>query len=160
MSEVTRRFGGDVPIEVDTRLIEATHSYANASRAEALLLDAHKLDPTCLPVYFALYKFYFYSRRLLDAERIVRAALREAATQAEIDSDWSILNRESANWDDVNGAAHFYLFSLKALAFIRLRLEDYDEADELLNKVAELDHHDGIGASVIDSLAKSVSPLH
>lgn len=151
------RFGGRVPDVVDRRLLEASRSYANASRAESLLLDAHKLDPECLPVYFALYKFYFYSNRLADAEQIVLAALATAARQAGIAADWSALSPRSAAWNDTSTPAHFYLFSLKALAFIRLRLGRPEEAQELLTKLAELDLADGVGASVVRSLTTAIS---
>lgn len=141
-----------MPAVVDGRLLEAARSYTNTSRAESLLLDAHKLDPECLPVYFALYKFYFYRRRLADAEQVVTAALRTAARQAGIAADWSALSPRSAVWSDTNSPAHFYLFSLKALAFIRLRLGRLVEAQELLTKLSELDSADGVGASVVRSL--------
>jgi tetratricopeptide (TPR) repeat protein len=157
MEASTTRFGGQVPAALDRRLLEASRSYADTSRAESLLLDAHKLDPECLPVYFALYKFYFYSHRLADAEQIVLAALATAARQAGIAADWSTLSPRSTAWNDTSGPAHFYLFSLKALAFIRLRLGRPEEAQELLTKLAELDSADGVGASVVRSLATAIS---
>ncbi len=126
-------------------------------RIESLLLDALERDAECLPAYFALYKFYFYSRRLTDAERVVLSALEAAARQARMPADWSLLSPESAEWHDTAGPAHFYLFSLKALAFIRLRLGRRGEASALLEKLAELDSCDSVGASVIRSLASATS---
>lgn len=155
MTDTVARFGGEVAPAIDRHLLDAARSYAYTSRAESLLLDAHKLDPECLPVYFSLYKFYFYSNRLHDAEQIVLAALDTAARQAGIPSDWSSLQADTAAWHDTGGPAHFYLFSLKALAFIRLRLGLTQAADELLNKLLELDTNDTVGSSVVRSLASA-----
>ena len=49
---------------------------------------------------------------------------------------------------------HFYLFSLKALAFIRLRRGDREGCERLLAKLGELDHNDSVGASVIRAFAE------
>lgn len=165
------RFGGPAPAAVDQRLVDAAASYADGALAETLLLEAHTLDPSCLPVYFALYKFYFYKSRLADrtearaavqgrtgcgfadAERIALAALDTAASQAGMPADWRQLTAQSANWTDTRGPQHFYLFSLKALAFIRLRRGRADTAQALLAKLAELDPSDTVGGSVIGSLA-------
>lgn len=157
MNDSTRRFGGEVPPALDRNLQQASQELRNRPRAEALLIEAQVRDPDCLPVYFALYKFYFYSRRLKDAERIVLAALSAAARQAGISSRWQNLTRDSAAWHETSGPAHFYLFSLKALAFIRLRLGRRKQSAQLLMKIAELDPQDTIGASVVGSLASAVS---
>ena len=159
MIEGTSRFGGTVSGALDGRLIEASRSYADSSRAESLLIEALELDRQCLPVYFALYEFYFYSARLLDAERIVLAALKTAARQAGIPSDWSTLSPDSAAWGDTRSPAHFYLFTLKALVFIRLRQGHREQATELLEKLATLDSADTIGAGVRSlALATAADP--
>ena len=146
------RFGGIVPPEVDIRLSMAAAAHRDARATEVLLLDAQSIDPTCLPVYFALYKFYFYRSRLAEAERITLQALIAAARQAGISEEWQQLTPCSADWAATDEPQHFYLFSLKALAFIRLRLGRADEARAILAKLAELDPSDTIGASVIRSL--------
>jgi hypothetical protein len=83
----------------------------------------------------------------------VLAAPGFAAAQAGITTDWKRLTPSCADWNDTAGPAHFCLFSLKALAFIRLRPHRPDEALELLDKLAELDAGDAVGASVIRALA-------
>jgi tetratricopeptide (TPR) repeat protein len=142
-----------VPEAVDSRLREAVKAYADADRAEALLREAHALDPHCLPVYFALYKFYFYRKRLAEAEVAALQGIEAAARQAGFATDWNCLGPQSAAWTDTAGPQHFYLFSLKALAFIRLRLGRPQEAAVLLDKLAELDPQDSVGAAVIRALA-------
>lgn len=157
MTEPEPRFGGRVPAALDRHLVDAARQYTDKPRAEALLLEALDRDSECLPIYFALYKFYFYSHRLADAERIVLCGLETAARQAGSGADWSVLAPGSAAWHATDGPAHFYLFSLKALAFIRLRLGRRAAAMALLEKLAELDPSDTVGASVIRSLASAIA---
>lgn len=109
-----------------------------------------------MAVYFSLYKFLVYKRRLEDAERVVRMALAEAAAQGGFDADWRRLTREGADWSGNCTAVHFYLFSLKALAFIRLRRGDLAECLALLAKLADIDPADQVGATVIADLARAV----
>jgi tetratricopeptide (TPR) repeat protein len=151
----TLRFGGETPAEIDRLLRDAAAAYADTPRAEALLSEALALDPDCLAVHFARYKFCFYKSksRLADAEHATREALATAARLAGFSANWSQLGSGSANWSDVSDPAHFYLFSLKALAFIRLRRGAGDEAQAILAKLAELDPRDSVGATVIGSLA-------
>ncbi len=153
MHEPSLRFGGTTPETVDRRLRDA--AYAEPARAEALLLDAQHLDPECLPVYFALYKFYFHRSRLADAERVARRALDTAARQAGFPADWATLAPDSVDWS--GRVAHFYLFSLKALAFIHLRQGRAQKACAILNKLVEIDPLDSVGASVIGSLATATA---
>ncbi len=48
---------------------------------------------------------------------------------------------------------HFYLFSLKALGFIRLRQQHFDESHAILEKLREIDPQDSVGGSVIAAYA-------
>lgn len=128
--------------------------YADTQLAETLLWQAHRLDPDALPVYFALYKFYFYKRNLENAELAARMALLSAARLGGFAADWQALQADSSDWSDYASPAHFYLFTMKALAFIRLRRGDADEAAIILAKLAELDPRDSVGALVIRSFAE------
>lgn len=146
-------FGGEAPAPVASLLEQAMQSYADTDRAEALLWQARLAAPEALPVYFSLYKFYFYKNQLEKADLTVRQALHAAAKQAGISSDWRALTLDSTDWNDCLSAAHFFLFSLKALAFIRLRCGESGECREILDKLGELDPADSTGASVIRSYA-------
>ncbi|HEY6093769.1 MAG TPA: hypothetical protein VIU93_02340 [Gallionellaceae bacterium] len=149
-------FGGETPAEVSALLARAMECYANTQIAETLLWQAHRLAPEALPVYFSLYKFYFYKRNLENAELAARMGLLAAATAGGFDPDWQNLRVDSTDWSDYANPAHFYLFTLKALAFIRLRCGDADESLRILNKMAELDPRDSVGASVIRAIAEGV----
>ena len=146
---------GAVPPGVADWLAQAVASYHNTERAEFLLCTAQALAPECLPVYFSLYKFYFYKRMLPQAEEVALRALDIAAHQGGFSPDWTRLDAASADWGRVDEPQHFYLFTLKALAFIRLRQGLGDDSRAILAKLQELDPLDTVGGSVIRDLAES-----
>lgn len=147
-------FGGETAPEVSELLARAMQSYADTQLAETLLWQAHRKAPDALPVYYSLYKFYFYKRDLENAELSARMALQAAARAGGFDADMHALQADTADWTDYANPAHFYLFSLKALAFILLRRGERDEAAAIIDKLIELDPHDSVGASVVRSIAE------
>jgi hypothetical protein len=151
--DATVLFGGEASPVITQLLQEAAAVYQQTSRAEAILWSAQAIDPACLPVYFALYKFYFYKFRLEDAEKVAIMGLNTAAQQGGFSAEWSHLTLTSANWSSTDGPQHFYLFTLKALAFIHLRLGKREASLVILKKIQELDPTDTVGSSVIRDLA-------
>jgi tetratricopeptide (TPR) repeat protein len=149
-------YAGSLPAKTSGLLDQAMNAYADTERAEALLQQAHREDPEALPVYFSLYKFYFYKGRLADAEQAVRQALQSAARQGGFAADYRTLGADSVDWSRHDGPAHFFLFSLKALAFIRLRQRDKEGCEAILKKLKELDKDDTVGGSVIEAFAAGV----
>jgi tetratricopeptide (TPR) repeat protein len=145
--------GFATPPRINAMLRQAADAYADTTQAEFLLWTALKTDPECLGSYFSLYKFYFYKRMLADAEEVALLAIETAARQGGFNADWTQLDANSADWKRVDAPQHFYLFTLKALAFMRLRLGRSDESHALLAKLLELDPLDTVGASVIRDLA-------
>lgn len=148
-------YGGEAPDGVAELLVDAMSRYADTDSAEAKLLEAKDKAPRSLAVHFSLYKFYFYKKRLVDAELIARSALVEAASQGGFTADWEHLDAGSTDW--TGDAAHFYLFTLKALAFMRLRQGDDGECTRILDKLKELDYGDRVGASVIRDVAQGAA---
>jgi hypothetical protein len=146
-------FAGDVPPKVGGLLEEAMSAYSDTARAEALLQQARQEAPEALPVYFSLYKFYFYKGRLADAEEAARSALKTAARLGGFPESYASLTPETTDWTRHDSPQHFYLFSLKALAFIRLRQGDSSGCSEILGKLRELDSADTVGGSVIGAIA-------
>ncbi len=124
--------------------------------SESLLLRAQQASPDCLHVYYTLYKLYAVHNRLSDAERAVHMALDAAARLAQIDSHWQSLTSQSCDWTQVDSPQHFFLFSLKAFAYIRLRQQRLSEARQILSKLQEIDPQDTVGASVIQAYADGV----
>jgi len=152
-------FSPNMPAEVNNLLQAAVAaSSIDQSRAEALFLQAQALDSHCLQTYFALYKFYFFQKRLADAERIVIAGLEESARQGGFPSDYRRLAQNRQKWDlYANEITLFYLYTLKALAFIKLRLGFTIDAQLVLSHLQQLDPEDISGASVIMDLAAGVT---
>lgn len=146
-------FAVDMPPEIDAILQEAVILYEDTERAEAMLEKAHAMAGGRLEVYVALYKFYFYKNRIDDAEAIALKALNEAARQGGFSAEWHTLTTESAQWTPAPDAQRFFLYTLKALAFVNLRKGNNAIADALLNKLQELDPRDQVGGSVIRDLA-------
>jgi|SRR5208282_4221810 len=150
---------GSLPTPQVRACLEAATLAANVDEAEVKLLEARQLDPLCLATYFALYKYYFWRRRLAEAEEAARGALAAAASVGGFPADWQKLNRASVDWQALDGPERCYLFSLKALAFIRLRRGAMDDGRALLAKLAEIDPCDQVGASVVRGIADAVSEV-
>lgn len=143
----------DLPPRVAGYLSAAAAVTSDWREAESLLWRAQAADTDCLHVYYTLYKLYFRHQRYSDAERAAGSALDAAARQAHIPSDWRLLSITSCDWSKVAAPQHFYLFSLKALAFIRLRQLRAEDAALILAKLREIDPHDSVGASVVEAYA-------
>ena len=152
-------FSPNIPAKVNNLLQAAVAaSSVDQSRAENLFLQAQALDSHCLQTYFALYKFYFFQKRLVDAERIVLAGLEEASKQGGFPNDYRQLVANLQKWNlYANECSLFYLYTLKALAFIKLRLGFTLEAQLVLSHIQQLDPEDRSGASVIMDLATGVT---
>jgi len=151
-------FSPNVPTAVNELLQNAVAlSHTNKPEAEKLFQQAKLLDTSCLQTYFALYKFYFYQGLLREAEIEVLAALQESAKQGNFSSDYQRLVLQSDVDMYASDVMLFYLYSLKALAFIKLRQEKEAEARIILSLMQKLDPEDRVGASVIQSLADAIA---
>ncbi|MDD2762284.1 MAG: hypothetical protein PHH11_18550 [Methylomonas sp.] len=147
-------FSPNLPPEVNRLLqMAVAASHSEKPLAEKLFKQAQQLDTTCLQTYFALYKFYFYQGHLQEAEREVIAALEEAAHQGGFPADYHLLTGHDMYAGDT---ALFYLYSLKALAFIKLRQEQAGTAREILSVMSMIDPEDRSGASVIMQLSEAL----
>jgi hypothetical protein len=147
-------FGHGLPVDIKLLLQRATRAYEDTPVAESLLMQARQLAPDALEVGIALYKFYFYKFRLAEAEAIALQTLTRAAELGNFAPDWNALDIHSARWSEPLGVERAYLFTLKALAFINLRLERIADAKAILAKLDELDPMDQVGGSVIRALAE------
>jgi tetratricopeptide (TPR) repeat protein len=150
-------FGRSILPATNSRLQYAVAArHRDNSEAENVLWEARAEDPTCLPVYFALYKFYANSKKLDRAERAARLAIAESARQVGISANWERVAHNTLGLHDTE-AGLFYLYSLKALSFIKLRRGHLQEASDILQHLARLDPNDLSGGSVVMGLAESVS---
>ncbi|SEQ76693.1 hypothetical protein SAMN04488038_110134 [Solimonas aquatica] len=155
--EVSRMLFGEGRLPaVVRRLLEEAQAAPPAQR-EALLWTARASAPDSLAVYYLLYKHYATQGEVLEAERAARKGLAEAARQAGLAADWKRVLITQADFAQP-GPARFWLFTLKALAFLRLRAGGVHEARELLAKLKELDPQDSVGGDVVKALAEATAP--
>jgi len=145
-------FGFDLDPEVDDHLQRATAVVADRDRSLRALNEARRCAPDQLDVLQALYKLHFYGGELQQALDVVYQSLIKAAIQGGFSHDWSSLDLHSADWRQRRGPARSFLYSLKALAFIRLRQNDVAESASVLDVLQRLDPQDMVGAQVIRDL--------
>lgn len=145
-------FGFNLTREVNSHLQKAAALVGSRAGSFKALKKALDAKPDQLETLVAMYKLLFYLGKTEQAEDLVFQALVKAAAQGRFDNDWNNLDINSTDWENPRGAGRFYLYSLKALAFIRLRQEMLRDAANILETLARLDPQDRIGANVIRDL--------
>jgi hypothetical protein len=145
------RFGSNIPAETN-QCLQTAAATPQSDSAEAVLARAAALGPEVLAVDVARYKFYFYRGQLAEAERVVRGTLAKAAAQGGFAEDWRLHQAPLAGREEAEGPQRYYLYALKALAFISLRQEKREQAAAILQALCATDPEDLIGASVIEDL--------
>jgi tetratricopeptide (TPR) repeat protein len=146
---------GDLPEEIDALLQQGVAAYRHdASEADRLFRQALAAAPTQLPIYFCLYKIHTYQGHLDQAQTAAESGLREAADQAGWSRDWRQWRAEPVLPD---GAGRFALYTLKALAFIHLRQNEPDQAQQMIEALRTLDPTGAVGWPVVAALADGVS---
>ena len=150
-------FEESLPPDVETLLQQAGELYGDGE-AEPLLVEALRLAPESLNVLVAAYRFYYYQHRLNDALNIAGLALAVTSRRLEIPADWNVLT--SAHVSQAGPAAmalvRFHLLSLKAEAYLLLRLGRTMEGRAMLLKLLELDSHNRLGAKQLLEVAETV----
>lgn len=132
---------------------EPVHDVGNLTQVEQMLRDSLAVNPDQLSAYFALYKLLFRQCRLDEAASVAELALAVSARLGRFPAHWQKLTPGAADWRDTQSPAHFYLFTLKALSFIRLRQGKVDICRDMLSQIERLDPDDSVGASVIRTYA-------
>ncbi len=148
-TESTELFGGEVSPAVQ-HLIDMARN-APRKQAAAALWTAALSSPQSLPVYYLLYKLHAGLGELDEALQAARQGLAAAAQAAALAPDWRAVQAGDADFS-TPGPAHFWLFTLKALAFIHLRCGERDVTQELVAQLQRLDPADHLGASVVQAL--------
>jgi tetratricopeptide (TPR) repeat protein len=142
--------GQGLPAAAEQHLHLAGLTYQHDHIAERHLREANALAPGHAAVLIGLYRFYFYKGRLAEALDVARVCLTKAAQENSLDSDWWLVERGDADfggWDAV--LPRFYLFTLKAYAYLNMRLGNGTEAHLVLLKMLDLDPSDKLGARVL-----------
>jgi len=125
----------------------AAENYASGD-AELSLLKAYFLAPESLNVLVALNRFYYYQHRLEDALTATTKALVVIRSTTGFPEDWRELlpNHISDAPAESLTQIRLYLFTLKAVGFLSMRLENLDLSQAIFEKLVELDNKDRIGA--------------
>jgi tetratricopeptide (TPR) repeat protein len=142
--------GGGLPSEAEHYLWQAGLSYHLDDVAEAHLKEAQSLAPGHAAVLIGLYRFYFYKGRLKEALEVARTCLAKAADENLLPADWRCVkpgNVDFASFDTM--LPRFYLSTLKAYAYLQMRLGNLEEGRAAVMKLLEIEPSDKIGARVL-----------
>lgn len=142
--------GGGLPATVERRLTAASHNYHLADVAETLLLEAAIMAPDHPAVLIGLYRFYFYKGRLEDALEIAEVCLETAARANRLPADWRRVRPGDARFGDYEAVGpRFYIFTLKAYAYLNMRLGELDVARAALRQLLAIEPTDKINARLL-----------
>lgn len=143
-------FGGNLPEQVEQHLRLAGLNYQHDQIAESHLFQAQALAPGHAAVLIALYRFYFYKGRLADALTVAERCLVKAAHDNHLDEDWRRVRHGDAEFGSYEAILpRFYLFTLKAWGYLKMRLGRLEESHAALTKMLELDPSDKLNAAVL-----------
>lgn len=143
-------FEEPMPEKVSQLLMQAAAAYGDG-QSEGLLLRAFLYAPDNLSVLVALYRAYYYQHRLDEARQVACRALQVAAERLDFPGDWRQVNMAELSHAVLKsmGLVRFYLLTLKAEAYLCLRLGQLEEGRARLRKVVELDDSDHFGAAAL-----------
>jgi tetratricopeptide (TPR) repeat protein len=142
--------GGGLPPEAEDHLWQAGLSYHLDDVAETHLKEAQALAPGHAAVLIGLYRFYFYKGRLAEALEVARVCLAKAASENLLAADWRAVRPGNVDFGSFDAMLpRFYLFTLKAYAYLQMRLGNLDEGREAVMKLLEIEPSDKIGARVL-----------
>jgi hypothetical protein len=147
-------FGGDVMPAV-RHLIDVARN-APYEQVVAALWTAALSSPRSLAVYYLLYKLHARHGELAQARQAAEKGIAAAAAEAGLDTQWSAVRPGDADFT-APGPARFWLFTLKALAFITLRQGERDTSAGIVARLRELDPHDHVGFGVIQTLLEQTA---
>ena len=138
--------GGGLSPQVEALITEAGRCRHLPQQALALLEQARAAEPRHPAPVIALYRYYFYSNQLSLAKGMGENALAIARTALGADFGDAPPGDEATRH---NAAVRFYLFTLKGLAYLNMRLADMDEARLMLGELRRLDPQDHVGGALL-----------
>lgn len=141
--------GGLLTPAVQWELEAAAAAYRDDELAEQHLQRAYLLAPEHPAVHIGLYRFYFYKNRLSDALAVAQRCLEKAARDNALPLQWQAVTPRFADFSSYAALPRFYLFTLKACAYLHMRLGQLATGEAMLAKLIELDPLDRLGGSVL-----------
>jgi len=138
--------GGSLAPAVETLIAQAGALRDRPDEALPLLEQARALAPQHPVPLIALYRFHFYGHALGQARAAGEDALAIARTALGPNFGDLPPTDEAVRGD---AAVRFYLFTLKGLAYLNLRLGDLAEARLMLGELRRLDPKDHLGGGLL-----------
>ena len=132
-------------------LIKFSAEMYSSGAAELPLLQAYLRAPESLNVLVALNRFYYYQHRLDEALLISEKALGLIGQQIDFPLDWQEIDKAlilAAPKDKLSGI-RLYLFTLKSIGFLNMRMENLLISQSIFEKLVSLDDKDRIGAQAL-----------
>lgn len=138
-------------------LAEAAENYSDGE-SELPLLRAYFLAPDSLNVLVALNRFYYYQHRLEDALLATYKALAVIRASIDFPEQWQDLQQHHLDNtpNQLLTQVRLYLFTLKAIGFLNMRLHQLELSQQIFEKLVSLDSKNRIGAQALLDLLKNV----
>lgn len=138
--------GGGLSPQVNALIQQAGLLGDRPLEALPLLERARAAAPRHPAPLIALYRFHFYGHQLALARAVGEDALAIARTALGPDFGDEPPSDEAARHD---AAVRFYLFTLKGLAYLNMRLGDLEAARLFLGELRRLDPQDRVGGALL-----------
>ena len=145
--------GGGLPAAAEESLRQAGESYQQDEIAEHFLAQAREMAPGHPAVLIAYYRYYFYKGRLAEALAVAGQCVDWALKHLGLQVQWPHVLPTDAEFNDFTAVLpRFFLFSLKGYAYLSLRLGQYEQGQQALAKLLQLDPEDKLGGSVLQGV--------
>jgi tetratricopeptide (TPR) repeat protein len=136
-------------------IAQAAEDYSNGD-AEFPLLRAYFLAPESLNVLVALNRFYYYQHRLEDALLATYKALAVIRASIDFPENWQDLQQQHIDNTGNLTQVRLYLFTLKAVGFLNMRLHRLELSRQIFEKLISLDSKNRIGAQALLDLLNNL----
>jgi Tfp pilus assembly protein PilF len=148
--------GGRLAPDVEALLRQAGGLRQHPEQALSLLQQACELAPNHPAPLIALYRFHFFGHELARARQVGE----QACAIARLALGPALLEQApTAAATRYDAAVRFYLFTLKGLAYLNLRLGELAQAQLLLAELRRLDPDDHVGGAVLAQVLQRQSRL-
>lgn len=142
--------GGGLPPQAESHLKLAGLFYHRDDVAERHLRAAQEIAPDHAAVLIGLYRYYFYKGRQAEALEVAQVCLAKAARDNGLSADWRLVRAGDAKFSEIRAILpRFYLFTLKAYAYLQMRLGNLAEGEQAARKLMELDPGNKLGGRVL-----------
>lgn len=138
-----------LPAVAEEQLKLASLAYADDARAEMHLTLARAVAPDNPVVKVGEYRYYFYKGRLEEALQVASDCLTRVAEELGLPTQWHSVQPTHGDFRSDEPAHRFYLFCLKAYAYLLLRLGHMEDGRIAVDKLLQLDPDNKVGGQVL-----------